>query len=272
VYWSSRTLQRVGGGRGEGRDLLRSTAPPPQLQTSRRGRGRERRRDSRALVHLADEGVDLVLAVTGITTLDEVAGLLVGPGTSGVGELEGPEEVVGLLEVLAAGGDLVDKILNADDVVLAEGGLDDAVVGEGDALGVDLAVSALVDELADGLEVGFTVGDVGLDELEHLLGGLGEADEDTVVELEETEELEDLAGLGGDLHDTLDADDKGNLGLGGNVEVAGGASLALKADLVTLDGAVLLDVLVGALEDDGALGLVLLEVSKGKGKGEGGRV
>jgi hypothetical protein len=45
------------------------------------------------------------------------------------------------------------------------------------------------------------------------LCGLGEFDEDTVVDLEETEELEDLARLGRDLVDTLDADDKGELGL-----------------------------------------------------------
>lgn len=46
------------------------------------------------------------------------------------------------------------------------------------------------------------VGDVWLDETKHLLGGLGDADEDAVVDLEETEELQDLAGLGGDLGDT----------------------------------------------------------------------
>ena len=45
------------------------------------------------------------------------------------------------------------EVLNAEDVVLAEVLLDDLVVGEGDALLVDLAVSALVDKLADGLEV-----------------------------------------------------------------------------------------------------------------------
>lgn len=46
------------------------------------------------------------------------------------------------------------------------------------------------------------VSDIGLDKTEHLLGGLGNLDEDAVVNLEETEELEDFAGLGGDLIDT----------------------------------------------------------------------
>ena len=35
-----------------------------------------------------------------------------------------------------------------------------------------------------------------------MLGSLGDLDEDTVVDLEETEELEDFAGLGGDVVDT----------------------------------------------------------------------
>lgn len=46
------------------------------------------------------------------------------------------------------------------------------------------------------------VGDVWLDETKHLLSGLGDLDEYTVVDLEEAEELEDLAGLGGNLVDT----------------------------------------------------------------------
>lgn len=123
--------------------------------------------------------------------------------TVGVGQLEGPQEVVGLLEVGANGVDLVDQILHADNAELAEVLLDDLVVGEGNTLLVDLAVTALVQELTDGLQVGVTVGDVGVDNGQHLLGGLGQADEGTAVDLEQTEELQDLAGLGGNLVDTV---------------------------------------------------------------------
>ena len=59
-----------------------------------------------------------------------------------------------LLEVGANSDDLVDEILNGEDVVLAESFLDDSVVGKGNTLLVDLAVTALVDKFADGLEVG----------------------------------------------------------------------------------------------------------------------
>lgn len=119
-----------------------------------------------------------------------------------VGELEGPQEVVGLLEVGADGVDLVDQILHTDDAVLAEVLLDDLVVGEGNTLLVNLAVTALVDELADGLQVGVSVGNVGVDDGQHLLGSLGETDEGTAVDLEQTEQLQDLTGLRGDLVDT----------------------------------------------------------------------
>lgn len=226
------------------------------------------------LVHLADESVDVLLTVTVVTTLDEVLELAGVEATGGVGELEGPEEVVGLLEVGADGVDLVDQVLHADNAVLAEVLLDDLVVGEGDTLLVDLAVTALVQELADGLQVGVTVGDVGVDDGQHLLGGLGQADEGTAVDLEQTEQLQDLAGLGSDLVDTagmlatdstdmqcccdipLDTDNEDQLGLVLNVEVALLAGSAGQADLLTLSIAVLLDVGLSALEDDATLLLV----------------
>lgn len=90
-----------------------------------------------------------------------------------------------------------------DDAELAKLLLNDGVVGDGDPGAVDLGVSALVDELSDGLEVDLAVGDVRSDECEHLLGRLGDSDKDTVVDLSQSEELKDLAGLGGDLGDTI---------------------------------------------------------------------
>ena len=48
----------------------------------------------------------------------------------------------------------MDEILDGKDVVLAERLLDDRVVRKGNALLVDLAVAALVDQFANGLEVG----------------------------------------------------------------------------------------------------------------------
>lgn len=119
-----------------------------------------------------------------------------------VAQLERPQKVARLLEVRADGDNLMDQILHAHDPVFSQVVLDDLVVREGDALLVDLAVAALVDEGADGLEVRVAVGDVGLDDFEHFGGGFGEADEDAVVDLEEPQELEDLAGFRCDFVDT----------------------------------------------------------------------
>jgi hypothetical protein len=152
---------------------------------------------------LANKVVDEGLTVSKITALDEVLELAGAETTSGGRELEGPQEVGGLLEVGADSVDLVDEILNADDAVLSEVLLNNLVISERDALLVDLSIAALVHELTDGLQVGVSVGDEGLDDLEHLGGGLGQLDEDTVVDLEETEKLEGLALLGVDLVDTV---------------------------------------------------------------------
>jgi hypothetical protein len=122
--------------------------------------------------------------------------------TSGGAQLEWPEEVAGLLEVGADSVNLVDQVLDADNAELAEVLLDDVVVSDRQTLLVDLSVTALVDKLTDGLQVGVTVSDERLNDLQHLGGGLGEPDEDTIVDLEETEELEGLALLGVDLVDT----------------------------------------------------------------------
>ena len=142
------------------------------------------------------------LTISEISSLDEMSKLALVETSSWVGQLEWPEEVGGLLEVWTDSEDLVDKILDTDDTKLAEGSLNKGVVGESNALLVDLSVSTLVDELADGLEVWVAVGDPWLDNLEHLKGGLSQTDKDTIVDLEETEELEDLAWLWCDLVDT----------------------------------------------------------------------
>ena len=124
--------------------------------------------------------------------------------SGGVAELEGPEEVARLLEIGADGDNLVDQVFHADDAVLAEIVLDQLVVGESNALVIDLAISTLVDELAHRFERGISVGDPGLHDLDHLSGCLCQTHEHAVVNLEKTEKLKDLARLGRNLVDTAE--------------------------------------------------------------------
>lgn len=198
----------------------------------------------------------MFLSVTKITTLNEVLELAGSESTVGVGQLEWPQEVAGLLEVGSDCEDLVDQVLHADDAILAKVVLDQLVVGQGNSLFVDLSISSLVDELTDGLEVGITVGDVRVDDCQHLLCGLGQSDEDTIVDLKESEKLEDLSWLGCHLVDTLDSDDKDKLVLLLHIERSLLSAQSSKSDLLTFLVAVLLDVGFGSLEDDASLLLV----------------
>jgi len=155
------------------------------------------------LVHLLDQSIDVLLPVTKITTLDVVLELASAEAAIGVGQLEGPQEVVCLLEVGSDCEDLMDQVFNADNAILTEGILDKLVVSQSNALLVNLAISTLIDKLTHGLEVGITVSDVWVDNGQHLLSGLGQLDKDTVVDLEKTKELENFARLGGNLVDTM---------------------------------------------------------------------
>jgi len=166
-----------------------------------------------------------------------------------------------LLEVGADGENLVDQVLHTDNTILAKAVLDDSVVSKSNALLVDLSVSALVNQLPGGLEVGVTIGDPWLNDLQHLESSLSHTNKDTVVDLEETEQLKDLAGLWCDLVDTLDADNENQLVLSwdvvGTILLRETGETNLLALLVT----VLLNVFLGALEDDTTLlllGLLLL--------------
>ena len=123
--------------------------------------------------------------------------------TSRVAQLEGPEEVAGLLEVGSDSEDLVNQVFHADNAVFAQLLLNESVLGKRDALLVDLAITTLVDEFTNRLEVGIAVGNEGLDNLQHLRGGLRQAHKDTVIDLEKAEELKSLALLGVNLVDTI---------------------------------------------------------------------
>lgn len=203
------------------------------------------------LVHAANEVVDLLLTVTEVTSLSEVLTLL-NISTKRRAELEGPEEVIGLLEVGSASIDLVNKIFHADNSELSELLSNDGVISEGNTLLVNLAETALVNEVGNGLEVGGTISDIGLDHADHGESGVVKLNERTVVDLSKAKKLKDLLGSGRDGVDTADANDEGDLRLGFDEEVSGVLGLAASADECLLLSAVLLHVLFGALEDGAA--------------------
>lgn len=80
----------------------------------------------RASQHRPDQIVDVEFSVSPISSHLERMTLGI-ESSSGTSKLEGPQEVVGFLEVLTTAGDLVNEILNGVNVVLSEGLLDKVV-------------------------------------------------------------------------------------------------------------------------------------------------
>ena len=61
----------------------------------------------------------------------------------------GKDVILYLFEVWAGGDDLVNEVLHGENVILSESSFDDSIVGQRDALLVNLAVSTFVDQFTD---------------------------------------------------------------------------------------------------------------------------
>jgi len=132
------------------------------------------------LEHSGNQSVDLFFSVTPVSTLHERMSLVIETTLGGV-QLEGPHEVVGLLEVRTNSVELVDQVFNADDAELSKSLFNNQVAGEGNSLLVDLTVTSLVDHLGDGILGGESESDVRFDLLDHVEGSSVDSDEDGVV-------------------------------------------------------------------------------------------
>ena len=110
---------------------------------------------------MGDELVDILLSVAPISAPLERVSLGCEAASRG-SQLEGPDEVVGLLEVRTNGVDLVDQVLDGLHALLAQGLADDLVVRKRNPLLVDLAEASLEDELPNVLSGGISEGNVGL--------------------------------------------------------------------------------------------------------------
>ena len=117
-------------------------------------------------------------------------------------QLESPQEVVGLLEVRTNSSDFMDQIFHAGDTVFAQSLFDLAVASDTNTLIIDTAITTLVAQHLDSLQVRITPSYIRFNLLEHIEGSLVESDEGTIVNLSQTEQLEDLTALRRDTEDT----------------------------------------------------------------------
>ena len=202
--------------------------------------------------------------VTVITTLVEVEQLLA-ESSVGAGQLEGPQEVGALLEVGSHGVDLVDQVVHAQDAELAQHLLHLLVLHQRHTLLVQLRVATLVHQHTHRLQVGVSVGNVGLHQTQHLLRGLVQTHEHSVVDLAQTQQLQRLSHLRRGLVDTANTDHDGQTTLALSEQVALSMSLSSLGDQISLHLAitpmllahlsVLLLVLLAALDHLLSLGL-----------------
>ena len=107
---------------------------------------------SQVLIHFSDQTIDLLFPVSAIASFNKVVGDVSEPSL-GAAQLKRPQEVVDLFEGGTDCQDLVNDILNTDDTMLAKNLLDNGVVGEGNTLLLNFAVTTFVDQLTDCLQV-----------------------------------------------------------------------------------------------------------------------
>lgn len=112
--------------------------------------------------------------------------------STGGRKLEGPQEVVRLLEVRAACEDFMDKILHRSNSEFSELNIDDGVGTDGDTLTTQFGKATLVNKILDTLQVGVTICDEGFYKSKHFNGGGVDLDEHTVVDLAKAKKLKNL--------------------------------------------------------------------------------
>jgi len=176
------------------------------------------------LNHFLEKTVDELFSVAEVAALREVVRLLT-PSAARIVQLEVPKEIISHFEVGSNGEDFVNEILDADDTELAQSLLND-LVGEGASSSLQLSVSALVDEFADGLEVGIAPGDVRIRDSQHTQRRLVQLNKGGVVDLTESKQLQNLSDSGVKTVDTPYSHDDRELRFGRDVEVAVFAGVA----------------------------------------------
>lgn len=154
------------------------------------------------------------------------------PSARRIAQLERPQKVVCLLEIRSNRENLMNQILNTLNSVFAQRLSNEGIIRQWNTRTAYLSVSTLVNEVTDRLEVGFAVGDVRLDNLEHFLSRFGMLDEDSIVDLQETKELHNFTRFGRHFIDTdmlttesvggipFDTDNEEKFWLSGDVEIS----------------------------------------------------
>ena len=126
--------------------------------------------------------------------------------------------------------DFIDKVGNAFNAVLANRVLHHTVIGNRNALLVDLHETALPDQALNSLFAWLTIRYVRFDQSQHANGSFIETHKGSIVQLSKSKELHHLLGLGGDSDGTSNTNHKDKLGLSRNIEASFQLGLASVID------------------------------------------
>jgi len=155
---------------------------------------------------------------------------LVVEATLGRVQLEIPEEVVGFLEVRATSNNLIDKLFNRIDLVLAKSLDNDFIASKRDSLLVNLSKASLVNQIGDNLSGGVTESNIRFNLLNHVKGSSVNSEEGGVVNLSKSEQSQDLSDFRRKIVNTSDSYNKSDLSFSRNIERTLSSSLSSEVD------------------------------------------
>ena len=134
--------------------------------------------------------------------------------------------------------------------------MDDSVIRKRDSLLVNLSVSSLENELADGISGWISESDVRLDSAEEISRSFIDADKDTVMNLSKSQNSKDSDDLGVQFVDTSDSYDESKAGLGWDVNLSGDLGVSTSSNLGLFSSEVISLILLSTLKDCSSLVLV----------------
>src|SRR5947207_3299246 len=125
------------------------------------------------------------------------------PSASRITQFKRPQKVICLLKIWSNSANLMNQIFYTFNSVFSQCVGNSCIIRQWNTRSVDFTVPAFVNEMTDGFEIGFPIGNVGLNNLEHFLCGFGEFDKDTIVNLKKTKELQNFSRFRSHFVDTI---------------------------------------------------------------------
>src|SRR5271167_438737 len=95
------------------------------------------------------------------------------PPTSRITQFKRPQKVIRLFKIWSNSINLMNQILYTFNSIFSQRFSDKCIIGQWNTRAVDFTVTTFVNKMTDGFKIGFAVCNVGLDDLEHFLSGLG---------------------------------------------------------------------------------------------------